>query len=1532
MDRAEARVGIRFVLTDLQTAIDGIREFGQTMTGIGGAGARVPNSFNPLLPASQPNPADPAFSRPGSAFGPVSPLEMVWSGPGAPMQPGQYAPAQYAPAGDSAFSIQTVQTLTIARVDNLTIADARDVRINAQNLSWGGAEAPGAPSESVKPAGGGRFRKDWNPSAPPQAQAAQFEPAQTQMAGSLTIPSVGVMEIRHVDTVNFHGSIGGGGGWSPVAGAMGQAPAGAMPGGGGVAGTGVSIYNPATHLTDAENAEASRKIVESRVQIAEAQLQAILNRVAAGRTAGGGVRFSPAQHLPEDEVAEYSRRSLEAKARIEEARARQEELEEQMDSNPFLRAMTRGGRGGMWGAVQNWAYQRLGGAAAGGAEGAAAGGMGWGNMLKGGAIAAGVMLAQGGWDIWTDQSLRGRTLTNEQRWSHMIQPFASIPIVGELFKPLQGYQERMGALHDAAQSMALGGEGVYGPNVGAVSALGNFFHNPGMNIRTQDAIELSQMVSQGIPGMGANAQMLRTYLAPLGQSWMRPETRKAGAQTINQLLQYMQQYSPSDTRWMVENPGSNLLFDQGNTGMQFLQAMAFLRGDSAMLESTARGYSLAPAEVRDRMYTPDNARVLMSDLGGLQVEHAWRGSAVEERLAMGDFYRQSAGGYARVVPYIAEAATSAGQQADVTSRRVIQLRSAMNSLGKSEQWQVQTEINKLEAQLMRERGQARSLTMQAWDTEYQGASEMYSAAESGQRAAIRIFETQGQLPNTMSRSAWATVQENINERLAAGRAWLEKYEGDPTIGESEKIKRRAEVSGLAAEATAAPFQAIQWENQQWMQYGGALTAQGQASITAAQTMGRLPGTGTDSAFALLRRSMTGQVQAAKWQLEDLRAAGAGEGQIARAMAQLRGLEAQQQALPINQAQFEYGQRMSSAQGVMGYGEAGLDRMLRFGMMPGAAMSAEFSTISGGTEQARAAAASRLQALIDAGAGPAVVDAARADLRRIENQAALLPIRRADTAYQATSTVAQGRIGLAETRLAGANITQFYGGEQQESYAAIREGLRMQLSAATTRLQELMAAGAGPGLTAPAEAEIGRLKNSIRQSVVGQFQQAFNDMRAPLEAGMGIAGSRIGAIMGTGQLEGSGLESALGMQSASLGGLRSAAGREYQAAVSRFGANSRQALEALQRYEGYDAQFQQLPLQQLQTWYQPSLRMAGATQQMSSAQTATGLYGGAGSLEMQPHLMQQVRSAETEAAIQRQLLGDMQRSGAAGPVAIREQEAVVARSDANAMQLRTGLGNVTMPVQLREQMASAQYASNVMAATPGGYGSWRGAMGQQLGAIDTQMRYMSEYARSTPLNDEARFRLNEQYRQLGLQGLGVYNELSSGWENRVISMALGMPGNFNMDGRGLSMRDSVLSGVVNPHFGSTRGNLPTFMRYAGLAQLPSMVPGQRGYDGMPGSGVFGFPGLHGELPGYEGAYPNGAPLPTPRSMHPAAPGTPRGPGESGSEQHNTIIINITLPDGTTLSHQLDAGAAVEQGLPSAMGSTMREYSLSPGSQF
>jgi hypothetical protein len=198
---------------------------------------------------------------------------------------------------------------------------------------------------------------------------------------------------------------------------------------------------------------------------------------------------------------------------------------------------------------------------------------------------------------------------------------------------------------------------------------------------------------------------------------------------------------------------------------------------------------------------------------------------------------------------------------------------------------------------------------------------------------------------------------------------------------------------------------------------------------------------------------------------------------------------------------------------------------------------------------------------------------------------------------------------------------------------------------------------------------------------------------------------------------------------------------------------------------------------------------------------------------------------------------------------------LAQAQVGETQAEIGMGSTPLSIGIQRSLSAGQYQVQALSMLPGAYGNIRGALQGQLRTLQraaeelTGMR-ASALANASPENREAiDFAFQQRMQQIGLQQASVFQQLSYGWESRLISQALGTPGNFGSLDRRFSYMSAVLGGVRNPHFGASAADQPYFMSQA-------LYPGSiAGATGTPAG--FGVTALTGAAPqsGFRENLPN-----------------------------------------------------------------------------
>lgn len=267
----------------------------------------------------------------------------------------------------------------------------------------------------------------------------------------------------------------------------------------------------------------------------------------------------------------------------------------------------------------------------------------------------------------------------------------------------------------------------------------------------------------------------------------------------------------------------------------------------------------------------------------------------------------------------------------------------------------------------------------------------------------------------------------------------------------------------------------------------------------------------------------------------------------------------------------------------------------------------------------------------------------------------------------------------------------------------------------------------------------------------------------------------------------------------------------------------------------------------------------------SAGAQSGFMTGVGSDRRQMISLQEVRFAEQQADAARRYLEEVGATGATGDVLAGAGRARI-EAELGLQQQRVQAAQTPVDLSLQMRLSGAQYQAQVLQSVPGAYGNIRGAYREQLGVLEqeaAQIQQQQQQQRDAgQLNPAAQFEYQQRLQQIGVQQAQAFEQLSYGWENRVMSRAINSPGSFNLEGRGFSMMNTVTAGAWNPHFGARQDQLPFFLRMANLARIPvSGLPGVQGLGpgipglpepaGLTGSGDDGF-GAYGPAGGYVNA--------------------------------------------------------------------------------
>jgi hypothetical protein len=565
--------------------------------------------------------------------------------------------------------------------------------------------------------------------------------------------------------------------------------------------------------------------------------------------------------------------------------------------------------------------------------------------------------------------------------------------------------------------------------------------------------------------------------------------------------------------------------------------------------------------------------------------------------------------------------------------------------------------------------------------------------------------------------------------------------------------------------------------------------------------------------------------------------------IAQLQTQRDSTAAQEASIPFQQVDVRYGglAAVAGAQQIAGGAELGALQAL--GVLPGDRSRAAFGQMERGLRGGLAAERGRLRQLQALGVtAPDVLEPIRARIAAAEAGLETFPLQEIGFEFGQRGRVVGADLGIAQERMSRATLTDFAGtAEADRAFGAVQRGMQRQLNLQTEQLEAMVSAGAGLAQTEPLRAEIERMRTAIARAPIEYARQVYRDTVVQLAAPGQIAGMQLGAMSATGAMPGAAMEGAFRSQMDSLQAQRAAAQERWQNAPT-----AQDRLQARMEYERLNAQMQSLPIQQEQTRY-------GAIQ--SEIQGSMGIYSGKagaatarGEGTVATMDLRYGEIAEQDRAIDEQQRHiDKLRAGGAGPAILRQEEANIERMRAQQEQMKAGLGGYQAPVAMRERLSQGEYAANVLQNVPGAYGPSRAILQQQMGLLNEEaadVQKQLKIVRERGGNPEAEHQLNNQLRSIGTQQLGMFNQLSYGWENRLISRMIGAPGNFNVEARGFALADAVGAGVANPHFGATAGQLPHFMRQAMIVPQMGRTPGLVGAMPAEQVGVYGFGNMGG----------------------------------------------------------------------------------------
>jgi len=204
-----------------------------------------------------------------------------------------------------------------------------------------------------------------------------------------------------------------------------------------------------------------------------------------------------------------------------------------------------------------------------------------------------------------------------------------------------------------------------------------------------------------------------------------------------------------------------------------------------------------------------------------------------------------------------------------------------------------------------------------------------------------------------------------------------------------------------------------------------------------------------------------------------------------------------------------------------------------------------------------------------------------------------------------------------------------------------------------------------------------------------------------------------------------------------------------------------------------------------------------------------------------------------------------------------------QAESAAVEARANAARAPVDIGLQMRESAAVFSAGILSRVPGSYGSVRQALRGVMGTLEQegyQIEAIEAGLRRQPggITPEQQFIIQQRRQDVATRQFQTFTELSYGWENRLVSQALGMPGSFDVQARGFAIADAVSGwGIANPMMGANAAQLPWFLRMAQLVGQPVM-PGVRNWPGTGGPGVWGAAPIVGAAmsagPGIETAGP------------------------------------------------------------------------------
>jgi len=484
--------------------------------------------------------------------------------------------------------------------------------------------------------------------------------------------------------------------------------------------------------------------------------------------------------------------------------------------------------------------------------------------------------------------------------------------------------------------------------------------------------------------------------------------------------------------------------------------------------------------------------------------------------------------------------------------------------------------------------------------------------------------------------------------------------------------------------------------------------------------------------------------------------------------------------------------------------------------------------------------------------------------------------------------ALGQLGVMQAR------GQIWNPAMQKAFENVQVFVQQRIAAIDAMIQEYAAAGLGANslLMRGAMAQRSSLMASLEQVRVEAFQTKYATLGAPAAAVSTVGGIGASVVSALGGPVAN-LAVPFALQTQGAQAQLALARQQYSEAVQTWGPNSLQAMAALQMVAQAQAQVQMLPFQQIEARYGLAMRAPSAIAGgLGMAAGIAAIAGGTGAAA--PMLIGAATSMQNVAAIASAKAEEIARTPGAGPALIAEAWQGAQAAAAQAAQSWLSTADYTQPPALRETMAQARFAENVLTSTFGARGSVRAMARQRQDAAREMIANLTRYRDTmlphipTNLRGAWLHQINEQIRANASEWVAAQQELEQGWLERVISTQWNAPENASLVLNEFSYAGAVMrGGIAARHLGATSQQLDYYRRQ------PSTFYAYGGAYG--GAGKFGTP-----LGFIESALSGVTDIPS-TAMLPGLPlsggASPVGPsaGLGAPPANNVLRVEIVLVD-------------------------------------